>query len=54
MVNVFYNHGTGIIVSKIHDVAKRANVSIATVSRVLNSSDHKVSAKTAEKVRQAV
>jgi LacI family transcriptional regulator len=41
-------------VSKIHDVAKRANVSIATVSRVLNSSDHKVSAKTAEKVRQAV
>ncbi len=40
--------------SKIHDVAKRANVSIATVSRVLNSSDHKVSAKTAEKVRQAV
>lgn len=40
--------------SKIHDVAKRANVSIATVSRVLNSSDHKVSAKTAEKVRRAV
>lgn len=41
-------------VSKIHDVAKLANVSIATVSRVLNSSDHKVSAKTAEKVHQAV
>ncbi len=40
--------------SKIHDVAKRANVSIATVSRVLNSSDHKVSAETAERVRKAV
>jgi LacI family transcriptional regulator len=41
-------------VSKIHDVARRANVSIATVSRVLNSSEHKVNAETAEKVRQAV
>lgn len=40
--------------SKIHDVAKRAKVSIATVSRVLNASDHKVNAETAEKVRQAV
>ena len=40
--------------SKIHDVAKLASVSIATVSRVLNDSDHKVSAKTAEKVRRAV
>ena len=40
--------------SKIHDVAKRANVSIATVSRVLNESDHKVSVETAERVRQAV
>lgn len=40
--------------SKIHDVAKRANVSIATVSRVLNSSRHKVSVETAERVRQAV
>lgn len=54
MENVFHKQGTGIVVSKIHDVAKRANVSIATVSRVLNASDHKVSAKTAEKVRQAV
>ncbi len=41
-------------VSKIHDVARRANVSIATVSRVLNSADHKVSSETAEKVRQAI
>jgi len=41
-------------VSKIHDVARRASVSIATVSRVLNSSEHKVNAETAEKVRQAV
>jgi LacI family transcriptional regulator len=41
-------------VSKIHDVARRANVSIATVSRVLNPGNHKVSAETAEKVRQAV
>jgi len=41
-------------VSKIHDVARRANVSIATVSRVLNPSDHKVSSETAEKVRRAV
>lgn len=40
--------------SKIHDVAKLANVSIATVSRVLNESGHKVSSETAEKVRQAV
>ena len=40
--------------SKIHDVARRANVSIATVSRVLNPSDHKVSSETAEKVRRAV
>jgi LacI family transcriptional regulator len=41
-------------VSKIHDVAKMANVSIATVSRVLNASDHKVNSETAERVRQAV
>ena len=40
--------------SKIHDVAKRANVSIATVSRVLNASEHKVSPETAKKVRQAI
>ena len=40
--------------SKIHDVARRANVSIATVSRVLNPGNHKVNAETAEKVRQAV
>ena len=40
--------------SKIHDVARRANVSIATVSRVLNPGSHKVNAETAEKVRQAV
>ncbi len=41
-------------VSKIHDVAKRANVSIATVSRVLNPGGHKVNPETAEKVREAV
>lgn len=40
--------------SKIYDVARRANVSIATVSRVLNPGNHKVNAETAEKVRQAV
>ena len=40
--------------SKIHDVAKLANVSIATVSRVLNPGNHKVNAQTAENVRQAV
>ena len=40
--------------SKIHDVARLANVSIATVSRVLNPGDHKVSTETAEKVRRAV
>ena len=41
-------------VSKIHDVAKRANVSIATVSRVLNASNHKVNLETAERVREAI
>lgn len=40
--------------SKIHDVAKRANVSIATVSRVLNPGEHKVAPETAKKVREAV
>lgn len=40
--------------SKIHDVARLANVSIATVSRVLNPGSHKVNTETAEKVRQAV
>ncbi len=40
--------------SKIHDVAKRANVSIATVSRVVNPGRHKVNPETAEKVRAAV
>lgn len=40
--------------SKIHDVAKRANVSIATVSRVVNPGRHKVNPETAEKVREAV
>jgi len=41
-------------VAKIHDVAKLANVSIATVSRVLTPGNHKVNEDTAEKVRQAV
>lgn len=40
--------------SKIHDVAKLANVSIATVSRVLNPGEHKVNPETAKKVREAV
>lgn len=40
--------------TKIQDVAALAKVSIATVSRVLNPSSHKVSAPTREKVLQAV
>lgn len=41
------------MVAKITDVAKRAGVSISTVSLVLNNKDDKISKKTAEKVRQA-
>jgi len=40
--------------STILDVAKRANVSIATVSRVVNDSPHRVNAKTREKVLKVV
>jgi LacI family repressor for deo operon, udp, cdd, tsx, nupC, and nupG len=40
-------------VSRIHDVAKFADVSVATVSRVLNNSD-KVSSETREKVLDAI
>jgi len=36
----------------IYDVAKRAGVSIATVSRVLNNSSH-VSEKTKQKVKKS-
>jgi DNA-binding LacI/PurR family transcriptional regulator len=38
----------------IQDVAKRAETSIATVSRVMNNSSHKVSRKTRERVLKAV
>ena len=38
----------------INDVAKKANVSVATVSRVINNSSHKVNAKTKERVLNAV
>jgi LacI family transcriptional regulator len=41
-------------VANIQDVAARAKVSIATVSRVLNESDHKVSPLTRERVLAAV
>lgn len=40
--------------ANIQDVAARASVSIATVSRVLNRSDHKVSAATRKRVMAAV
>ena len=40
--------------SNIQDVALRANVSIATVSRVVNKSDHKVNPATREKVLEAI
>lgn len=38
----------------INDVAKKANVSVATVSRVINNSSHKVNAKTKERVLQVI
>ncbi len=38
----------------INDVAKKANVSVATVSRVINNSSHKVNAKTREKVLKVI
>ncbi len=38
----------------INDVAKKANVSVATVSRVINNSSHKVNAKTKEKVLKVI
>ena len=40
--------------ANIQDVAARAKVSIATVSRVLNNSDHKVSTETRKRVIKAV
>jgi len=40
--------------SNIQDVALKANVSIATVSRVVNKSDHKVNPATREKVLAAI
>ncbi|MGD9227739.1 MAG: LacI family DNA-binding transcriptional regulator [Desulfobacterales bacterium] len=43
-----------IIVANIQDVAKRAKVSIATVSRVLNDSKHKVRPQTRARVLAAV
>jgi len=38
----------------IKDVAKRANVSITTVSRVINETEHSVSPETRERVLQAI
>jgi LacI family transcriptional regulator len=38
----------------IKDVAKRANVSIATVSRVLNNSDHPVNSETKQRILNAI
>jgi LacI family transcriptional regulator len=43
-----------IIVANIQDVATRAKVSIATVSRVLNDSEHKVRPQTRARVLAAV
>ena len=40
--------------ANIQDVAARAHVSIATVSRVLNESDHKVSKETRKRVLHAI
>ncbi len=40
--------------SNIQDVAARANVSIATVSRVINRSAHKVSPETRKRVQKAI
>ncbi|MBW2063612.1 MAG: LacI family DNA-binding transcriptional regulator [Deltaproteobacteria bacterium] len=40
--------------STIRDVATRANVSIATVSRVINNSPHRVGRETREKVLKAI
>jgi len=50
LVNVFpKSHGEAFH-GKLLDVALKANVSIATVSRVVNKSDHKVNPATREKV----
>ena len=38
----------------IKDVAKRANVSITTVSRVINETEHSVSPETRERVLRAI
>ncbi len=40
--------------STIHDVANLADVSIATVSRVVNNSPHKVNTSTRKRVLKAV
>ncbi|MFH1487723.1 MAG: LacI family DNA-binding transcriptional regulator [Pseudomonadota bacterium] len=40
--------------ANIKDVARKSGVSIATVSRVVNSSEHRVSAETRERVLQAI
>jgi len=45
---------SGVRMSNIVDVALKANVSIATVSRVVNNSSHKVNAATRKRVLDAV
>ncbi len=52
MVNVFPEGVSPL--STIRDVAKRARVSIATVSRVIRSSPHKVNDETRSKILRAV
>jgi LacI family transcriptional regulator len=49
-----YHHGALPPMSTILDVARKAKISIATVSRVVNNSPHKVNAHTRKKVLEAI
>jgi LacI family transcriptional regulator len=51
--NVFHTGGNGSMPT-ITDVALKANVSIATVSRVVNNSPHKVNVETRERVLKVI
>jgi len=53
MENV-YHPDPRVRVTKITDVARKANVSIATVSRVVNNSDHKVNPATRDRVLRVI